>query len=67
MSMAIDDAYFDRLADTIIDGDDEECVRLIREGLETSSIPWRASKKAWCPESGRLGTISAPGSFSFRS
>ena len=39
MSTNIDDDFFDRLADTVIDGDDEECVRLIWEGLESGMNP----------------------------
>ncbi len=55
MSMAIDDAYFDRLADTIIDGDDEECVRLIREGLENRLDPLEGVEKGLVPGIRQVG------------
>jgi trimethylamine corrinoid protein len=55
MSMVIDDAYFDRLADTIIDGDDEECVRLIREGLENKLDPLEGVEKGLVPGIRQVG------------
>ncbi len=55
MSMAIDDAYFDRLADTIIDGDDEECVRLIKEGLKNKLDPLEGVEKGLVPGIRQVG------------
>ncbi len=55
MSMAIDDAYFGRLADTIIDGDDEECVRLIREGLKNQLDPLEGVEKGLVPGIRQVG------------
>ncbi len=45
MSTVIDDEFFDRLAQTIIDGEDEECVRLVMEGLENGMDPLIAVEK----------------------
>ncbi len=55
MAMPIDDAYFDRLADTIIDGDDEECVRLIREGLKNKLDPLKGVEKGLVPGIRQIG------------
>ena len=55
MSMAINDAYFDRLADTIIDGDDQECVRLIREGLANKLDPLEGVEKGLVPGIRQVG------------
>ncbi len=53
--MAIDDAFFDRLADSIIDGDDEECVRLIMEGLENDLNPMEGVEKGLVPGIQQVG------------
>jgi len=45
MSVVIDDKYFDKLAQTIIDGTKEECVRLIEEGLANGMDPLDAVEK----------------------
>ena len=45
MSIEINDEYFDKLAQTIIDGEDEECVRLINAGLEAGVNPLEAVEK----------------------
>ncbi len=55
MKMAIDDAYFDRLADSIIDGDDEECARLILEGLENDLDPMEGVEKGLVPGIQQVG------------
>jgi corrinoid protein of di/trimethylamine methyltransferase len=39
------DAYFDKLAQTVIDGEAEECVKLVREGLEKGIDPVDAIEK----------------------
>ncbi len=43
--MAVDQEYFDKLAQTVIDGDDEECVRLIKVGLDKDMDPVKAIEK----------------------
>ncbi len=45
MVTVIDDAFFDRLAQTIIDGEDEECVQLIVAGLDNGMDPLMAVEK----------------------
>jgi len=35
----IDESYFDKLAQTIIDGEEEDCLRVINEGLENGVDP----------------------------
>jgi len=45
MDIKIDDEYFDKLAQTVIDGDDEECVRLVNAGLEAGVDPLDAVEK----------------------
>lgn len=41
----IDSDYFDQLAQTIIDGEEDECIRLINEGLEKGVDPIEAIEK----------------------
>lgn len=41
----MDQAYFDKLAQTVIDGEAEECVKLIKEGLEKGVDPVDAIEK----------------------
>ncbi len=55
MKSAIDDAFFDHLADSIIDGDDEECVRLIMEGLENGLDPLEGVEKGLVPGIQQVG------------
>ncbi len=43
--MAVDKEYFDKLAQTVIDGDNEECVRLIEDGLDKGVDPIEAIEK----------------------
>ncbi len=45
MGVVIDDKYFDKLAQTIIDGTKVECVRLIEEGLANGMDPLDAVEK----------------------
>jgi len=45
MGVVIDDKYFDKLAQTIIDGTKEECVHLIEEGLANGMDPLDAVEK----------------------
>ena len=45
MGVVIDDKYFDKLAQTIIDGAKEECVHLIEEGLANGMDPLDAVEK----------------------
>jgi len=45
MSVVIDDKYFDKLAQTIIDGAKAECVHLIEEGLAKGMDPFDAVEK----------------------
>lgn len=45
MGVVIDDKYFDKLAQTIIDGTKAECVRLIEEGLANGMDPLDAVEK----------------------
>lgn len=45
MSIGIDDEYFDKLARTVIDGEDEECIRLVNAGLEAGVDPLEAVEK----------------------
>jgi corrinoid protein of di/trimethylamine methyltransferase len=45
MDIKIDDEYFDKLAQTVIDGEDEECVRLVNAGLEAGIDPLDAVEK----------------------
>jgi len=45
MSVVIDDKYFDKLAQTIIDGAKAECVHLIEEGLANGMDPLDAVEK----------------------
>jgi len=41
----MDQAYFDKLAQTVIDGEAEECVKLVKEGLEKGVNPVDAIEK----------------------
>lgn len=43
--MSIDQEYFDKLAQTVIDGDGEECIRLIEDGLDKGMDPLEAIEK----------------------
>jgi corrinoid protein of di/trimethylamine methyltransferase len=41
----MDQAYYDKLAQTVIDGEAEECVKLVKEGLEKGMDPVDAIEK----------------------
>lgn len=45
MATAIDDGFFDRLAQTVIDGDTDECIRLIEDGLAHGMNPFDGVEK----------------------
>lgn len=45
MGIEINDEYFRKLAQTIIDGEDEKCVRLVNAGLEAGVDPLEAVEK----------------------
>ncbi len=45
MATAIDEAFFDRLAQTVIDGDTDESIRLIEEGLAHGMNPFDGVEK----------------------
>ena len=45
MAIKIDNEYFEKLAQTVIDGEDEECVRLVNEGLAAGVDPLDAVEK----------------------
>ncbi|MCP4330344.1 MAG: cobalamin-binding protein [Alphaproteobacteria bacterium] len=55
MSTAIDDDFFDRIADTVIDGDDDECIRLIEEGLKNGMDPLDGVEKGLVPGIRQVG------------
>ncbi|MCP5086430.1 MAG: cobalamin-binding protein [Rhodobacteraceae bacterium] len=45
MAIKIDEAYFEALADSVIDGEDEDCVQLVNDGLESGVDPLEAVEK----------------------
>ncbi len=45
MSIEINEEYFEKLALTVIDGEDEECVKLVNEGLDAGVDPLDAVEK----------------------
>ncbi len=45
MAIKIDDEYFEALADSVIDGEDEDCVKLVNDGLEAGVDPLEAVEK----------------------
>lgn len=45
MTEALDKGYFDKLAQTIVDGEKDECVRLVNEGLGKGADPIEAIEK----------------------
>jgi len=45
MSLAIDNKYFERLAQAVIDGEDEDCLEIIKEGLENGLDPLEGIEK----------------------
>ncbi len=55
MGIEINDEYFEKLAQTIIDGEDEECVRLVNEGLEAGVNPLDAVEKGLAKGINKVG------------
>ncbi|MCP5073322.1 MAG: cobalamin-binding protein [Rhodobacteraceae bacterium] len=55
MAITIDAEYFDQLAQTVIDGEDEECVRLVNEGLEAGVDPLEAVEKGLAKGINKVG------------
>jgi corrinoid protein of di/trimethylamine methyltransferase len=55
MGIEINDEYFEKLAQTVIDGEDEECVRLVNEGLEAGVNPLDAVEKGLAKGISRVG------------
>lgn len=45
MAIKIDDAYFDALAESVIEGEDEDCVQLVNDGLASGVDPLEAVEK----------------------
>ncbi len=55
MTESVDERYFDRLAQTIIDGEEEECIRVINEGLENGIDPLDAVEKGLAKGINKVG------------
>ncbi len=55
MSIEINDEYFQKLAQTVIDGEDEECIRLVNEGLEAGVGPLDAVETGLAKGINRVG------------
>jgi len=55
MNIKINDEYFEKLAQTIVDGEDEECVRLVNEGLEAGVDPLDAVEKGLAKGINKVG------------
>ncbi|MCP4044709.1 MAG: hypothetical protein GY732_01810, partial [Gammaproteobacteria bacterium] len=45
MSIEINEEYFEKLALTVIDGEEEECIKLVNDGLEAGVDPLDAVEK----------------------
>ncbi|MDP6682928.1 MAG: cobalamin-dependent protein [Desulfobacterales bacterium] len=52
---AIDERYFDKLAQTVIDGQEEECLRVIHEGLNNGMDPLEAVEKGLAKGINKVG------------
>jgi corrinoid protein of di/trimethylamine methyltransferase len=63
MGVVIDDKYFDKLAQTIIDGTKAECVHLIEEGLANGMDPLDAVEKGLSKGITKVGDDFAAGIF----
>jgi methylmalonyl-CoA mutase cobalamin-binding domain/chain len=50
MAESVDEKYFDELAQTIIDGEEEDCLRVIQEGLARGVDPLFAEEIVFLPE-----------------
>ncbi len=55
MGIEINDEYFEKLAQSVFDGEDEECVRLVNEGLEAGVNPLDAVEKGLARGINRVG------------
>jgi len=55
MAIAIDDEYFAKLAQTVFDGEEEECVRLVRAGLESGADPLEAIERGLAKGIAKVG------------
>ncbi len=55
MTIEINDEYFNRLAQTIIDGEDEECIDLVNDGLAAGVDPLDAVEKGLAKGINKVG------------
>lgn len=55
MSITINEEYFQKLAQTVIDGDNEECVRLVKAGLEAGVDPVEAVERGLAKGISKVG------------
>ncbi len=55
MAESVDEKYFDELAQTIIDGEEEECLRVINEGLARGIDPLNAVEKGLAKGINKVG------------
>ncbi|MBR02281.1 MAG: corrinoid protein [Arenicellales bacterium] len=55
MSMVIDSEFFASIGETVIEGDDEECVRLIQQGLANGMDPMEGVEKGLAPGIRQVG------------
>jgi corrinoid protein of di/trimethylamine methyltransferase len=55
MAESVDEKYFDELAQTIIDGEEEECIRVINEGLAKGIDPLDAVEKGLAKGINKIG------------
>jgi corrinoid protein of di/trimethylamine methyltransferase len=61
MGVVIDEKYFDKMAQTVIDGEEEECIRIIQEGLENGMDPIQAVEKGLAKGINNVGDDFANG------
>ena len=55
MAESVDEKYFDELAQTIIDGEEEDCLRVINEGLARGVDPLDAVEKGLAKGINKIG------------
>ncbi len=55
MTIEINDEYFNRLAQTVIDGEDEECIDLVNDGLAAGVDPLDAVEKGLAKGINKVG------------
>jgi len=55
MAESVDEKYFDELAQTIIDGEEEDCLRVIQEGLARGVDPLEAVEKGLAKGINKIG------------